>query len=127
MSYRAEAENHRDLYFDHLGARQLPEGFEIWLSLRTPAGERVLITTSVDGRSEIPTVSDLWAGAAWCEREAAEGFDLKFTSDNRLLLLNDEKERGYLLKSRTLPQRDQEWPGSFDPAGKQVKPLGASE
>lgn len=125
MTYREEAEAHRDLYFDHLGARQLSAGFEVWLRLRSADGAIVLITMTTDGSSTIPSVSDLWAGAAWCEREASEGYDLTFDGQNSPLLV-DQNSRGYLRKERPLSARAREWPGSFDPAGKSVKPIGVN-
>lgn len=124
MSYRTDAEQHRDFAFDQLGARQLSSGFQIWLRLRSAAGQMVVFTTDVKEGDVVPTVSDLWPGAAWCEREAAEAFNIHFEIATPNLLLSDE-QRGYLRKEVKLAARDQYWPGSFDPAGKTMKPLGA--
>lgn len=124
MNYRLEAERLRDLYFDHLGARQMGQEFEVWLSLRQSDGQRIDLRTSTNGSSPVPSVSDLWLGAAWCEREAAEAFAITFDAVGELLLLSDESERGYLRKEATLVAREMTWPGSFDPAGKSVKPIG---
>lgn len=125
MSYRSQAESKQDLYFDHLGARQLSSGFEIWLSLRSASGEMVRIASTFNQGDVVPSVSDLWGGAAWCEREAAEAFSITFDVETPLLLLADEHARGYLRKENHLVARDEQWPGSFDPAGKTMRPLGA--
>lgn len=125
MSYRSQAEEVRELYFDHLGARQLPTGFEVWLSLRSPEGETVRITSTFSEGETVPSVADLWSGAQWCEREAAEAFAINFDVQTPLLLLASEDQRGYLRKENRLAAREQYWPGSFDPAGKVMKPLGA--
>lgn len=125
MSYRSDAEAAKDFYFDHLGARQLTSGFEIWLSLRSPEGQMIRITSTFSEGEKVPSVSDLWAGAAWCEREAAEAFALSFDTETPLLLMSDEAGRGYLRKENRLAAREAQWPGSFDPAGKVIKPLGA--
>lgn len=123
--YRAQAEQHRDHAFDHLGARQLPHGFQIWLRLRSAAGEKLTTVTDFNEGDVVPSVADLWPGAAWCEREIAEAFDIAFDLPIPLLLLASEAERGYLRKEHKLVAREQQWPGSFDPAGKVMKPLGA--
>lgn len=124
-AYRQQAEQHRDLHFDQLGARQLSTGFQIWLRLRSATGEMVVLSTEVSEGDVVPTVSDLWSGAAWCEREAAEAFGLVFSVETPALLLADSSQRGYLRKDVKLAAREQYWPGSFDPAGKTMKPLGA--
>lgn len=125
MSYRMEAEANRGLYFDHLGAREISSGVEIWLSLRSGNGEIVRISAQFQGDEVVPSVADLWAGAAWCEREAAEAFAITFDQPTPLLLLSREGDRGYLKKAVRLEERERPWPGSFDPAGKTMKPLGA--
>lgn len=125
MSYRSEAEANRGLYFDHLGARELSSGVEVWLSLRSDNGEMIHISKQFQDDEVIPSVADIWSGAQWCEREAAEAFSLSFDQPTPLLLLADENERGYLRKEVRLEEREQPWPGSFDPAGKTMKPLGA--
>lgn len=124
MSYRERAVEQQQLYFDHLGAREVSEGVEVWVALRSPT-EVVRITQTFPASDVIPSLSDIWSGAAWCEREIAEAFNVRFDTPTPLLLLDDESKRGYLLKERTLLAREREWPGSFDPAGKKIKPIGA--
>lgn len=125
VSYRAHAEACSGMYFDHLGARQLSADFQIWLSLRAADGQMVRITMIIDRSTTIPSVADLWAGAEWCEREVSEGFSLEFDQKTEPLLV-DQQSRGYLLKDRSLPARSKQWPGSFDPAGKSIKPIGVN-
>lgn len=125
MSYRQQAEEQSQSYFDHLGVRQLSSGFELWLTLRSLTGEMVRIVSAFHEGEVVPSVADLWPGAAWCEREAAEAFAITFDSPTPLLLLLSEEQRGYLRKERALAAREAHWPGSFDPAGKTIRPLGA--
>ena len=111
--------------FDHLGARQLDaETFEVWLVVLTPDGQPARLTTRMAASDQLPTVSDLWAGASWCEREASEGYDLRI-GQRELLLLTEESERGVMRRERLLAPRQEPWPGSHEPSGRsRLTPLG---
>jgi len=78
-------------YFDQLGYRQVPAGFEIWLRVMDPATAAIrLIKTQVptesssagfdaadgfdaavgfDAADGLVSVADLWGGARWAEQE----------------------------------------------------------
>lgn len=122
---RAEALHATHPVFDHLGARQ-SEGdrYEVWVIARTAAGEPTGIATRISADQVLPSLAELWAGAAWCEREASEGYGIS-VGQTDLLLLVDERDRGVLRRQRLLERRQQPWPGSHEPSGKsRVTPLG---
>jgi NADH-quinone oxidoreductase subunit C len=91
----------------------------------------VLVRTRVDRDSgSLPTLTPVWAGAAWHERETREMFGIEFTGhpDPRLLLLPDGFEGNPLRKEFVLASRvAKEWPGAKEPgesvAGRK-RPLG---
>jgi NADH-quinone oxidoreductase subunit C len=111
--------------FDHLGAREVePGSFEVWLEVRSPQGHAVRQVTRITADEVLPSLADLWAGAAWCEREASEGYDLRVGA-TALLLLAHVSDRGVLRRERLLPPRQQPWPGSHEPSGRsRMTPLG---
>lgn len=111
--------------FDHLGARQVgADRFEIWLRVCTPHGQALTLRTEIGSAQPLPSLADLWAGAAWCEREASEGYALR-VGQTELLLLADESERGVLRRERVLAPRQEPWPGSHEPSGKsRLTPMG---
>jgi NADH:ubiquinone oxidoreductase subunit C len=66
----------------------------------------------------LPTVSDLWAGANWHERETAELFGVGFDGHPNLakLLLPEEFEGHPLRKEFALLTREAKpWPGAKEP------------
>jgi NADH-quinone oxidoreductase subunit C len=66
----------------------------------------------------LPTLTPLWAGAAWHERETAEMFGVAFTGhpDLRPLLLPDGFDGHPLRKEFVLASRvAKEWPGAKEP------------
>lgn len=127
QQWRTDAEQLRRTHpvFDHLGARQVgPDQFEIWLVVSTSEGQSTTARTQIVAAESLPTLADLWAGAAWCEREASEGFDLQI-GQTALLLLTSESDRGVLRQDRHLEPRQAPWPGSHEPTGKsRLTPLG---
>ena len=69
-------------------------------------------------KPECPTISHLYAGAVWHERETWEMFGIDFPGHPRLvnLYLPEDFEGHPLLKSFKLPSRNvKEWPGAKDP------------
>ncbi|NBP90887.1 MAG: hypothetical protein EBU43_00710 [Actinobacteria bacterium] len=89
-------------FFDQLGARVLADGKrELWLNVsNSSTGERAGISTRTG--EPLPTLSHLWSGALWCEREADA------------------------LAAFVLPRRsEKEWPGFADPSGRtRFTPVG---
>ena len=84
---------------------------------------RVLLLTRVPDGQELASVTDLFAGAAWHERETAEMFGLGFEGFDdgtgmglRPLLLPDGFEGTPLRKSFVLAARaSKPWPGAKEP------------
>lgn len=80
-------------------------------------GEMLRTRVPRDGGA-LPTLTPLWAGAAWHERETAEMFGVTFTGhpDPRPLLLPDGFEGHPLRKEFVLASRvAKEWPGAKEP------------
>lgn len=76
-----------------------------------------MVQTSLVGTS-IDSVSDVWSGASWHERETAEMFGIEFDglADRRPLLLHDHVGPAPLRKDVWLSARgDRTWPGAFEP------------
>jgi NADH-quinone oxidoreductase subunit C len=72
----------------------------------------------------LDTVSGVFAGAAWHEREAAELFGVEFIGgDHRRLLLNPEFEGTPLRKDEVLAARTgMSWPGAKEPGETEASP-----
>ena len=72
----------------------------------------------------IDTVSDVFAGAAWHEREVAELFGVEFVGgDHRRLLLSPEFEGTPLRKDQVLAARaGMNWPGAKEPGETEASP-----
>ena len=76
--------------------------------LNTETGERLIVKTFVnDPDPELPTVTTLWRGADWMEREVYDMFGIRFTGhpDPRRILMPDEftdfpLRKDYPLKGR---------------------------
>lgn len=68
--------------------------------------------------AEVPSITGVYAGAQWHERETWEMFGIEFPGHPRLvnLYLPEDFEGHPLLKSFKLPGRSvKEWPGAKDP------------
>ncbi|AKU17891.1 NADH-quinone oxidoreductase subunit C [Luteipulveratus mongoliensis] len=118
-------------YFDWLSAvdetdREESPGFDVVIHLydMTPGAVRsVLVRTRVPDGSPVPSVTGMWRGAAWHERETHEMFGLEFTDFDdgtglgmRPLLLPDGFVGTPLRKSFVLAARaSKPWPGAKDP------------
>ena len=114
-------------WFDWLaGVDELDDGLRVVVSLLAPDGEHrghgVLLRTLTD-RSEprVASVVDLFAGAAWHEREAHEMFGIGFEGHPGLrpLLLPDGFAGHPLRKDFVLASRvARAWPGEHEPSGR---------
>jgi NADH-quinone oxidoreductase subunit C len=121
------------------------DGFDYfdWLGCVDEIGRRdcfriVLVVRNVDRRAEprmlscslprddprLDTVSGVFAGAAWHEREVAELFGVGFIGgDRRRLLLNPEFEGTPLRKDEVLAARTgMNWPGAKEPGETEASP-----
>ncbi|MFI0980102.1 NADH-quinone oxidoreductase subunit C [Streptomyces sp. NPDC021093] len=110
-------------YFDWLSAVDEPgTGFRVSahvVSLEGRSVRRLLIRTTVPHAAPVlPTAVDVYAGAAWHERETHEMFGIDFTDHPHLapLLLPDTFEGHPLRKDFVLAARvAKAWPGAKEP------------
>jgi NADH-quinone oxidoreductase subunit C len=111
-----------------------PAGVDVVLHVADSArpARRVLLRTRVpDADPQLPSVTGVWAGAAWHERETFEMFGVEFTGFDdgsglglRPLLLPEHFEGTPLRKSFVLAARAvRPWPGGKEPGESQ--PTGA--
>jgi NADH-quinone oxidoreductase subunit C len=104
--------------FEWLSAVDRGTHVEVALHVRD-AGPGVIVLAAI-GDGSIASVADVWAGAAWHERETAEMFGVTFIgspSRERLLLAGMPEEMPPpLLRSSALPRRvATPWPGTVEP------------
>lgn len=117
-------------YFDWLGCVDeigRRDCFRIVLVLRNlaeGAESRMLSCLLPRNNPTIETVSGLFAGAAWHEREVAELFGVEFVGgERRRLLLNPEFEGTPLRKDEVLAARTgMNWPGAKEPGESDASP-----
>lgn len=106
-------------YFDWLSAvDEHPEGFRLVVHLaRFEKLDHLLLVTYVDRESPaVASIADLYAGAAWHERETAEMFGIDFGVELDPLLLPDGFEGHPLRKEFVLASRvAKPWPGAKEP------------
>ena len=139
-------------YFDWLSAvDEHPEGFRLVIHLaRLPEPgitlDHLLLAAYIDrDKPEIASIIDVFAGAAWHERETHEMFGINFTSAStdgmavEPLLLPEEFEGHPLRKEFVLASRvAKPWPGAKEPgesdadsthspSRRRVKPPGVPE
>ena len=124
-SWRAAVQAGRDAlgcdFFDWLSAvDELAEGFALVAHLWSTAGRHgVLLRTRVPrAAATVPSIVDIYPGAAWHERETHEMFGVDFTGhpDLKPLLLPPEFEGHPLRKEFVLAARvAKAWPGAKEP------------
>ncbi len=128
-------------YFDWLSAYDDRDaGLAVVLSLWSPARKvGLLLRTHVPGEGgRLPTLTDLWVGANWHERETFEMFGIDFDGHPNLvpLLLPDGFEGNPLRKEFVLASRvAKAWPGAKEPgesegdrpARRAMQPLGVPD
>jgi NADH:ubiquinone oxidoreductase subunit C len=110
-------------FFDWLSAVDvLDEGFQVALRIAAPSVgfvESLMLRTTVPrAAAEVSCICDIYAGAAWHERETYEMFGIDFTGHGHLvpLLLPDNFEghplrKDFILASRVIKP----WPGAKEP------------
>jgi NADH-quinone oxidoreductase subunit C len=97
------------------------DGFEVVLHVYSIRRQHAVNVKTIVPREtpRLPTLSEVWAGANWCERETWELFGIDFTGHPNLvkLLLPVEFEGFPLRKDFLLMTREaKEWPGLKEPA-----------
>ena len=108
-------------FFDFLsGVDEEAAGIGVVLHLYSTSHRHHLQLRTVVPREDghLPTLSDLWAGADWQERELAELFGVSFDGHPNLakLLLPEEFEGHPLRKEFALLTREAKpWPGAKEP------------
>ncbi|MBC7593987.1 MAG: NADH-quinone oxidoreductase subunit C [Kineosporiaceae bacterium] len=111
-------------FFDWLSAvDEHPEGFRLVVHLaRLPVSsgrglDHLLVATYIDrDDARITSITDVFAGAAWHERETHEMFGIDFGSELEPLLLPEEFEGHPLRKEFVLVSRvAKSWPGAKEP------------
>jgi NADH-quinone oxidoreductase subunit C len=121
-------------FFDFLSASdELTDGFRVVSHLADFWGgahvEHVLVRTLIPrDNAVLPTLSELYAGANWHERETFEMFGISFEGHPNLipLLLPDEFEGHPLRKEFVLASRvAKPWPGAKEPGESDHAPAGA--
>lgn len=99
---------------------ELPRGFDVVVRLwSVVARTAVHLRTSCPREDPVvPSLVDVFAGARWHERQAAEMFGVVFDGhpDPRPLLLPEGGVVHPLRKDHVLASRDAPWPGAADPA-----------
>jgi len=120
-------------FFDWLTAvDEQADGIRVVLHVYSTGGRHhLLLRTLLAGTArppELPSVTSVYRGANWHERETAEMFGVRFDGHpNPLpLLLPDGFEGNPLRKDFVLASRvAKQWPGEVDP-GQSVRELGAT-
>ena len=109
-------------------AAGLPSGGSGGTESVSEAEPRMLSCSLSRTHPRIDSISGVFAGAAWHEREAAELFGVEFIGgERRRLLLNPEFEGTPLRKDEVLAARTgMNWPGAKEP-GKPISPLAADD
>jgi len=116
----AELKREGYTYFDWLSAvDEHPEGFRLVLHLARlePELDHRLVVTNLDrDDAAVASIADIFAGAAWHERETHEMFGIDFGIDLDPLLLPDGFEGHPLRKEFVLASRvAKAWPGAKEP------------
>jgi NADH-quinone oxidoreductase subunit C len=95
---------------DMIRLRAAPR-FDVAYHLTNPeTGERIAVKTGVEDGGEVPTVSGVWRGANWHEREAFDMFGIRFAGhpDLRRILMPEQFDAFPLRKDFPLEGREQD-------------------
>ncbi|WP_051703839.1 NADH-quinone oxidoreductase subunit C [Glycomyces sp. NRRL B-16210] len=110
-------------FFDWLSAVDEGDGFRVVAHLWSVAERRGVLLRARLAEGAVDTVTDLYPGADWHERETHEMFGVDFPGHPGLtpLLLTDEFEGHPLRKDFILASRVvKPWPGAKEPGGGRV-------
>ncbi|HVA60597.1 MAG TPA: NADH-quinone oxidoreductase subunit C [Mycobacteriales bacterium] len=106
-------------FFDWLSAYEDAGDFIVAAHLWSISGRcAVLLRTRIpSARPQLDSLTSVWAGADWHERETHEMFGIDFPGHANLapLLLPDGFEGNPLRKDFVLAARRRDWPGALDP------------
>jgi len=86
--------------------------FEIvWILYCMPREERIRVKARFAEGEQVPSITDLWLGANWLEREIFDMFGVPFSGhpDLRRILMPDDWEGHPLRKDYGMEQQDQSW------------------
>jgi NADH-quinone oxidoreductase subunit C len=89
-----------------------PLPFEmVWILFSMSGNERVRVKARFAEGDEVPTLTDLWVGANWLEREVYDMFGLRFAGhpDLRRILLPEDWTGHPLRKDYGVNQQDTAW------------------
>jgi NADH-quinone oxidoreductase subunit C len=109
---------------DEIGRRDCLRIVLVVRNLAQNAKPRMVSCLLPRNDARIETVSGVFAGAAWHEREVAELFGVEFVGgEHRRLLLNPEFEGTPLRKDEVLAARTgMNWPGAKEPGQSDASP-----
>jgi len=97
---------------------EFEQRYEILSCVGSPDGRMVVLSTDISkDQASIPSIADVFGGANWHEREAAEMFGIEFIGHPNLthLYLPDAFEGHPLRKTFPLLSREvKPWPGTVD-------------
>ena len=82
-----------------------------WILYSMSSEERVRVKARFAESDEVPSLTDLWVGANWLEREVYDMFGLRFAGhpDLRRILMPDEWVGHPLRKDYGVEQQDKAW------------------
>ncbi len=100
-----------DLTASHWPERSGQEFEVVLLLYSTPNNRRIRIKAPLADGEACPSVSGIWAGANWMERETFDMFGIKFDGhpDLRRILLPEDWPGHPLRKEYPIEYRDNEW------------------
>jgi NADH-quinone oxidoreductase subunit C len=83
----------------------------VWILYCMAREERLRIKARFAEADPVPSITDLWLGANWLEREVYDMFGLRFAGhpDLRRILMPDDWEGHPLRKDYGMEQQDQAW------------------
>ena len=100
-----------DLTANHWPERSGQEFEAVLLLYSVPNNRRIRVKTSLADGEACPSVTGIWSGANWMEREAFDMFGIKFEGhpDLRRILLPEDWPGHPLRKEYPIEYRDNEW------------------
>lgn len=106
-------------FFDFLTAYETASGVTVVARVqRSDDSAGFLGTTTLDDTMSLPSLTSMYPGATWFERETAEMFGVQFLGlvDDRFLLRHERTGQPPMLKSSVLAARAViDWPGAAEP------------
>jgi NADH-quinone oxidoreductase subunit C len=83
----------------------------VWIFYSTAANERVRVKARFAETDQVPSVTGIWVGANWLEREVFDMFGIRFANhpDLRRILMPEDWSGYPLRKDYKLDQQDTAW------------------